>query len=420
MQLYSTEQLNSILERGDVFLIPVLSDHKLHWSKNRLSFIYGVDLKTNEEFLFNVNHYDFTGLIFDFRGDLGKGVYVYNAKYLNAQITFYEAKLVIWECSGKVEKFELPRNLELIYSRNKDQSNLNDIFPILLWIDWCRKIRIQFIQCLKQNPNLLLNYNQFATDLSVVERNGFYSDTGLQFTEYNPFTITGRPSNNYNGINYAALNKTDGTRKQFKSRFDRGFLLEVDLTAYHPTLLSKILGIEVNEFGIYEKLKMDHWKDLTIEEIKVKTFQCIYGGIPNELESIEFFQKIKQLSKKLYNQFNIENGQIETFFYKKTIKRSVFSKFNELTLFNYLIQNLETENNFDFLRNLNELLKDKESKVVLYTYDSFLIDFSANDGKTTILQILDIFKDFPFKLKVGANYQDMKRKNIKNDLRFSV
>jgi len=35
--------------------------------------------------------------------------------------------------------------------------------------------------------------------------------------KYNPYTITGRPSNAWRGVNYAALNKTDGSRKSFIS-----------------------------------------------------------------------------------------------------------------------------------------------------------------------------------------------------------
>ena len=56
-------------------------------------------------------------------------------------------------------------------------------------------------------------------NLYLIESSGLNSSKGLEYTQYNPYTSTGRPSNRYNGINYAALNKEDGTRDRFVSRF---------------------------------------------------------------------------------------------------------------------------------------------------------------------------------------------------------
>ena len=36
---------------------------------------------------------------------------------------------------------------------------------------------------------------------------------GMFYSEYNLFTSTGRPSNRFGGINFAALNKKDGSRE---------------------------------------------------------------------------------------------------------------------------------------------------------------------------------------------------------------
>ncbi|MFN9978512.1 MAG: hypothetical protein ACK53Y_01290, partial [bacterium] len=42
------------------------------------------------------------------------------------------------------------------------------------------------------------------------------------FTQYNPYTTTGRPSNRHLNVNYSALNKSDGTREMFISRHPHG------------------------------------------------------------------------------------------------------------------------------------------------------------------------------------------------------
>ena len=43
------------------------------------------------------------------------------------------------------------------------------------------------------------------------QTNGIHSNK--VYTEYNLYTSTGRPSNKFSGVNYAALNKEDGSRE---------------------------------------------------------------------------------------------------------------------------------------------------------------------------------------------------------------
>ena len=84
---------------------------------------------------------------------------------------------------------------------------------------------------------------------------------------------------------------------------------------------------------------------------------------------------------------------------------------NKNKLFNYLIQLSETENNLQVIQELNKYLEDKESKLVLYSYDSFLIEFNMNDGVETLKdckRIVDRDGIFPVTLKRGDNYHDMK------------
>ena len=50
----------------------------------------------------------------------------------------------------------------------------------------------------------------------------------MEWTQYHPFTTTSRPSNNFGGVNYAALNKDDGSRDRFVSRFEGGKLVQFD------------------------------------------------------------------------------------------------------------------------------------------------------------------------------------------------
>ena len=78
-------------------------------------------------------------------------------------------------------------------------------------------------------------------------------------------------------------------------------------------------------------------------------------------------------------------------------------------LFNYYIQAFETEYNFTMLSRIFKFLEDKKSKIVLYVYDSILIDFAIEDGKDTLKWLRDtISSDFPVKLKKGYTYSSLK------------
>ena len=74
-------------------------------------------------------------------------------------------------------------------------------------------------------------------------------------------------------------------------------------------------------------------------------------------------------------------------------------------LLNYLLQNLETSNNVLILYKILKLLRNKNTKLVLYVYDSFLLDVDKEE-KDTIKQILDIFKNHKLNIKIkkGKNY----------------
>jgi hypothetical protein len=75
-------------------------------------------------------------------------------------------------------------------------------------------------------------------------------------------------------------------------------------------------------------------------------------------------------------------------------------------IFNYYVQSLETKSNVELVTKVLDYLETKKSKVVLYTYDSILVDFSKEDGievVTTIKQLLES-TGYNTKIKRGADY----------------
>ena len=83
---------------------------------------------------------------------------------------------------------------------------------------------------------------------------------------------------------------------------------------------------------------------------------------------------------------------------------------NKNKLLNYYIQSFETERNLKIIGRINNLLGEKDTKMILYTYDSFLFDFNMSDGVKALKQIKNVLEDsmFPVKVKAGVNYHKMK------------
>ena len=86
--------------------------------------------------------------------------------------------------------------------------------------------------------------------------------------------------------------------------------------------------------------------------------------------------------------------------------KSVLKDMTPQKLFNYYIQSLETESNISILAEIYKVMQKYRSKLVLYTYDSFLFDFDSADGQIFIKDVIDSIK-FPVKLKHGYNYNNM-------------
>jgi len=74
-------------------------------------------------------------------------------------------------------------------------------------------------------------------------------------------------------------------------------------------------------------------------------------------------------------------------------------------LLNYVLQNLETAMNVRILWDIFKSLKNRKTKLVLYTYDSFLFDFDESEVGL-IEEIKQIIKNYKLQIKesYGSNY----------------
>ena len=134
------------------------------------------------------------------------------------------------------------------------------------------------------------------------------------------------------------------------------------------------------------------------------TFKQIYGGVWKEYQELPFFKKVIAYTDDLWDTFNYR-GYIECPISKHKFVKSEMENMNPQKLFNYILQSLETSTNISILLKIHKILTGKNTKIVLYTYDSFLLDWDE-DEEQELEQIKNIFKEMKLSIKInrGADY----------------
>ena len=304
---------------------------------------------------------------------------------------------------------------EYFYRTHYKTKNINCAIPIMKHIEWCRemveRLKIGALAGKKENEGVSEIYNRDVLEsLQYIEKSGLQSLNGMVFSEYNPYTATGRPSNRFGGINFAALNKSDGSRKQFVSRYGKdGMLVEMDYDAYHLRLIGDVVDYKFPKKSVHKYMAKLYGVDY--DEAKSLSFKYLYGHIPDDvLKSNPFFAKVQVYIDEIWSDYK-SNNFIESNIYSKKIYKNNLSSMNKNKVFNYLIQLMETENNMRMLTKLIPKISGYKSKLILYSYDSFLFDFHLDDGLDFIKRVKGIVEckgKYPVKVAKGSNYHKMK------------
>ena len=227
------------------------------------------------------------------------------------------------------------------------------------------------------------------------------SSDNLVFTEYNPFTITGRPSNRHGGVNYAALNKSDGSRDTLIAD---GIFLQMDYDSYHPRLIGKLIDFPLPQTNVHQWLAEQYGCD--VAEGKGVTFRLLYGGIDDEFRQIPYFDKVADFIDRFWKE-SVERGYIQT--PNRHIPLSWVEQSNPQKVFNYLLQAYETEMNVDKMKTILDYIKGSGISLELYTYDSFLFDVPMDVDKSLIKGLQNIIEEdgYPIKASWGKTYGNL-------------
>ncbi len=407
MIIEKDNQLDEFIEKNlnlDCFIIPILSDVNRHPLENSLCAVY-VKIVDGEEGLLCFNHGETLRLSLEKLLTLDKlgRKFVRDKKQLNhivkladvidVNLQYYMNK------NEPLEWDELSTNThDYFYRVMWKMKNTNRIIPIFKHLELCRE-QVKVLEKYYQLPIHEQYNDEIINNLSFIESSGLRKDDEMVYSEYNLYTSTGRPSNRFGGINFAALNKKDESRKPYTSRFQDGILVEFDYDAYHLRLIGHILDYKFPKGSVHEHMS-EFYGDVDYETSKSTSFQYLYGRIPQEvIDTNPFFSRVNDYINEIWGEFKREDF-IKSNIYNKRIYKKNLSAMNRNKLFNYMIQLLETENNMKVMSELIPFLKGKQSKLILYSYDSFLFDFKLTDG-------LDFLKSVKQILEQGGDYHEM-------------
>ena len=414
----NNEQLSSFLKiykKQDSIVLPVQSDEHKHPADDDICLIY-VQIIDGQEYILSYNHSESLNL--DEQPNLNSDTkkYTIDKKRLQHLIDIdgvVDVNLLHYiQTNQPLETDNIDTNSHNFFNmKHYRKKNINRVIPILKHLELCRKLSKIMLDVIEKNKeDVNLSYNDdILNNLSYLEGNGIQTTEGMVYSEYNIFTSTGRPSNRFGGTNFAALNKKDGSRKPYVSRCKNGVLVEMDYDAYHLRLIGERIGYDFPKGSVHEHMAKFYGVDY--EESKRLSFKYLYGFIPYEVSQLNpFFAKVENYIKKLWEEYNNKEFILSDI-YSKRIYRKNLDDMNANKLFNYTIQLMETENNMKVLSELIPNIQDYKSKLILYSYDSFLLDFNMEDGLDYIKKVKEILEQkgkFPVKVSWGLNYHEMK------------
>ena len=395
-------------------LVPVWSSKTEHQWGTHVSFLY---YRTDsEDGIINFHHIDGNSLSqFPIHKLCNEDTLVLDNRYIQSIGLDFE-----WVYFEEYSKpFIFSELAESLYKGYRiDYNEVNDCIPLMKWYELLKSI-----PDIKNRQSWYRSYSDSISILGKLEGAGVKVEEekfidrfsfspnniygGLVYTKYNPYTVTGRPSNRHLNVNYSALNKSDGSRECFVSRWDGGTLLQFDYESYHIRLIARMCGYEFPK-GVTAHQHLADLYGTDYETAKGLTFKYLYGGLDDLARGIPFFQKVEKYIREVYQKFVI-SGRLTTPLYKREIHFGRIEGSTEQKVFNYLLQALETEINYMKMDKVLKWFDGKKSKMVLYTYDAFLIDTHPEERDEILKSVTTIMEEgnFPVRAYEGTNYNNL-------------
>lgn len=395
----------------EVFVEVIPFDNREHPYENEVCAVYIFPLDSRKGFILPVSHSETLSLKLS---EIERILNAFETVYVRDKKEFMHYFLLkaLYNTPLPPNTYiQLTQAHNFFYNKFKTKTDINRIIPIVKHYEYCNAIYNEIKPNLEKNVNEFFNtkaclvYNKLEQSGIRIDREKFSSyfyptDKEYVYTQYNFNTLTTRPSNKFKGVNYAALNKSNKEREAFIPRND--YFIDLDISAYHPTILSRLVGYEYGNRDIYDALSEAYQMDR--EEAKILTLKQINSSALTEYENLEFFRKVTAYKDKLWDEFQY-GGSIEVPISNHRFYRGELENMNPGKLLNYVLQGCETALNVKIMWDIFKVLRGKKTKLVLVVYDSFLFDVDKEE-KQTIKQILNVFKKYKLntKFKQGTSY----------------
>ena len=417
-----SDQLEKLGSFGDCFVSFIPKSNKYHPALTDLSLVYVRDLIRTKGFMLCINHNESFGLSKEYVEwwlvNNTQKMWVLDKK---EALYYFNKPQKLFDVNFIQHTHKVPTNCsEFYYAQHYYLPNVNCLVPISKhYEEWENTFDIvaPIIASFIPNDQFTFNNERATNVFYQLESNGiklnkdcfidyyqgklphpeFNLSRGKIYTHYNLYTTTSRPSNTFNSVNFAALNKDDGERMCYKPEND--MFIEMDFQGYHPRLIGEMVEWHFpNDKNTYELL--GQLLNVSQQDAKELTFKQLYGGVWSEYQYKPFFKDVNMFIDDMWDTYQY-GGKYET-------ENKIFmpdADISKAKLFNYIVQSKETSTNVELLEKVLDYLKGKKTKIVLYTYDAFLFDYSKEDGD--ILQYIVNILEYPVTIKQGDTYHGL-------------
>ena len=409
------EQLNVLINSSykKAFIEVIPFNDTIHPVLNRVSLVYIRPLEATKGFMVCIAHSESLNVL---NTGIDKLIEKFEVLYCRdkKEMLHYFPNKTLYDITPPPHTYIRPttQTHDLYYRKHQDNRELNLIIPIVKHYELCETI----FRDLKANINIeKTKYDEFFNSrvsmvFNAIERNGvrIHNETFSKYfhpvdgeyinTQFNLKTTTTRPSNKFKNVNYAALNKENGCRKSFIPRNNK--FVEIDISAYHPSLAARLVDYTFPTSDIHSHFaslyKVDYKKS------KELTFKQLYGGVFKNYRELEYFKRIEKFVLNNWDDFN-KKGYIVCPISNFVYTKEGLGEMNPQKLFNYVLQNMETSQNVLVLWDMFRILRGYKTKLVLYTYDSFLFDWDESETKL-LDEIRNIFTKYKLNIKEIEGY----------------
>jgi len=374
----------------NIAIIPIYIDKKI-------ICIYVLDIDTKNFYIIPINTFDCLNLKYNDVSDFLK-----NKKIITLDkkrfIKFFK------DCQNVIDI-----NIFMMFTNNRDFFNNNKKFnnktfvitDCEYYLDLLKNMINYFNRYEINLENFKIYNDDFVYVFNKIEQNKIFCDGNYYDLNHNLLNNAGRVSAT-GRINFMNLRKNSPIKDKICSRFgDDGILVSVDYNACVMYMCADIIGYSFEKYPYEYFNEVLYNNELEISEVKKLCYTAINGNLKIEHE---FFKKLDDFKKHLemyYNKYEV----LVSPFANKPIQ--VPDKKN---IFSYFLQSYESEMIILNIKKLLDIIEKNnyKSKIILYIYDSILIDFNFED-KELLTHISSIFENNKYKIKIkaGVNYNNM-------------